>query len=279
MQEKNLTFNKQIHEWLVQSEAIVINAGAGMGVDSGLPDFRGINGRWGILEKEQNIEIFELLKPELFEKSPQTAWLMYAKRMLEYEKAIIHEGFKILLNWISRFQLDEFILTSNVDEHFQKAGFNKEKIRELHGSIFNLQCSLPCSTAIWRQRTDAQILLKTIEKGEFPVCPKCGNTARPNIYMFRDGKYIALPSTKQEKKFKKFLLTHQHHQILVFEIGSGPHVQSIRNKTRFLISNFNSRLVRINPEHSRTRAPHIGLSKGALQSLLEIQNYINTETT
>ena len=42
-----------------------------------------------------------------------------------------------------------FVVTSNVDGQFQKAGFAGENILEVHGSIHHLQCTRPCSRAIW----------------------------------------------------------------------------------------------------------------------------------
>ena len=59
-----------------------------------------------------------------------------------------HEGFDILLNWA--MQKDYFVFTSNIDGHFQLAGFAHHRIIECHGSIGYLQCTQPCCNEIWK---------------------------------------------------------------------------------------------------------------------------------
>ena len=61
----------------------------------------------------------------------------------------------------------------------------------------------------------------------------------------------------------------------IFEIGSGPHVQSIRKKTRMLGIKYNADIIRINPKDYKIKEPHIGINKGALEALLEIEAFIN----
>ena len=107
------------------------------------------------------------------------------------------------------------------------------------------------------------------------MCPFSKVQARPNVYMFRDGTYINTRSEKQKERFQQFLKNNTGKNILVFEIGSGPHVQSIRMKTRMLKSDFAAKIIRINPKDFKIKAPHIGISKGALEALTEIDNYLN----
>lgn len=58
--------------------------------------------------------------------------------MYRYTKP--HEGFSILLE-IAKKKKDYFVVTSNVDGQFQKAGFNPDKLYEIHGSIHHVQCN------------------------------------------------------------------------------------------------------------------------------------------
>ncbi len=55
-----------IKNWLENADALVINTGAGMGVDSGLADYRGNDGQWGKVENDTDKEIFEVVNPQAF---------------------------------------------------------------------------------------------------------------------------------------------------------------------------------------------------------------------
>ncbi len=268
---------EQIYNWLKTSKAIVITTGAGMGVDSGLADYRGNSGQWGKVENDTNLNAVEVANPKYFSENTKYVWKMFAQRMIEYQKTIPHKGFDILLKWIKAFNLDYFVLTSNVDEQFIKAGFDNQKYRELHGSIFYLQCNKPCNDKVWRYDFDLDEFTTEINKNKFPVCPDCGELVRPNVYMFRDYSYIPKRTNEQKERFQDFLNKNKDNELIVFEIGSGPHVQSIRKKTRMLGINFNAHIVRINPKDSKIKAPHIGLAKGALEALTEIDEFIGNK--
>ena len=137
-----------IYNWLNASKAIVITSGAGMGMDSGLSDYRGESGQWGQVENDTDLSAIEVVNPKYFSENPKYVWKIFAQRMLEYKQATPHAGFGILLKWIKRFKLDYFVLTSNIDEQFLKAGFDELKYRELHGSTFYMQCNKPCSEKV-----------------------------------------------------------------------------------------------------------------------------------
>jgi len=266
---------EQIHNWLITSKAIIILTGAGMGVDSGLTDYRGNSGQWGRVMDDTNLNAIEVVNPKYFLENTKYIWKMFAHRMIEYKNTNPHNGFKILKKWIQDFDLDYFLITSNVDEHFIKSGFDEEKQRELHGNIFYMQCNKPCNKKVWRYDFEIEKLLSDIENEKYPKCPICGELVRPNVYMFRDYAYISSRSDEQEKRFQEFLQKNKEYQIIVFEIGSGPHVQSIRKKTRMLKLNYNAKIVRINPKDFKIKEPHIGIGKGALETLTEVNKFIN----
>src|SRR5438477_6984787 len=86
---------------LASADALLIGAGAGMGVDSGLPDFRGPEGFWRAYPaaKLLGLRFEELATPQSFDRDPQLAWGFYGHRQNLYRAARPHEGFDILLNW------------------------------------------------------------------------------------------------------------------------------------------------------------------------------------
>ena len=126
---------------IAQADALVIAAGAGMGVDSGLPDFRGDHGLWKQfpLVNGQNLDIMELASPQTFETDPELAWGFYGNRLAMYRQTRPHVGFEILKRWSEQKRLGAWVFTSNVDGQFQKAGFDATRVEECHGSLHDLQ--------------------------------------------------------------------------------------------------------------------------------------------
>ena len=105
-----------------QADAIFISAGAGMGVDSGLPDFRGDHGFWKAypLLKKENLSFQNLANPLWFHDNPQRAWGFYGHRYKLYKSTEPHPGFKILQKWCQTKRIEPFVFTSNVDGAFPK---------------------------------------------------------------------------------------------------------------------------------------------------------------
>jgi len=270
-----------ITNWLKEADAIVITAGAGMGVDSGLADYRGKDGgQWGKVESETEKTVFETVNPAAFLENPVYSWNLFGKRMEEYQNTKPHNGFYILKKWIEKFNLDYFVITSNIDSHFQKAGFEEEKIRELHGSLAYFQSSdNKLSTKIWKNKLTGKQIQENVLKNEFPMTQESQNSkimARPNVYMFRDDTFVNTRTKAQEENFQHFLDKNKGKNIVVFEIGSGPHVQAVRMKTRFLKTNYDAKIVRINPKDYRIKAPHIGIDTSALKALSEIDLFLES---
>ena len=122
-----------------EADTLIFTAGAGMGVDSGLPDFRGDKGFWRAYPalKEREISFEDMANPDWFLQNPRLAWGFYGHRLNLYRKTTPHAGFAMLLKWAKEKQY--FCFTSNVDGAFQKAGFEPNRIVECHGSIHHLQ--------------------------------------------------------------------------------------------------------------------------------------------
>lgn len=77
---------------LQQAEALLILAGAGMGVDSGLPDFRGNEGLWKAYPyfKETGMSFSDAANPEFFRKDPHKFWFFYGHRYKSYQETKPH---------------------------------------------------------------------------------------------------------------------------------------------------------------------------------------------
>src|SRR4051812_40413276 len=120
-----------------QADALIIAAGAGMGVDSGLPDFRGAEGFWKAYPtlRAANVDFYSIASPSSFQSDLEQAWGFYGHRLALYRKTVPHAGFELLRRWGESMPHGYSVFTSNVDGHFQKAGFDPGRIHECHGSI------------------------------------------------------------------------------------------------------------------------------------------------
>lgn len=238
-------------EYLVLAEAVLITAGAGMGVDSGLPDFRGPEGFWRAYPhaKRLGLRFEDLANPTWFRLDPELAWAFYGHRLNLYRTTQPHRGFYLLRDFVKEKSDNYFIFTSNVDGQFQKAGFDEDKIVEIHGSIHHMQCSLPCSDDIWSaDGIEVYVDMDKFKAVEpLPKCKNCGEIARPNILMFNDFNWISDRTADQQIRLDKWLKQNRDSNIVIIEIGAGKSVPTIRWFSERIVRDYNATLLRINP--------------------------------
>jgi NAD-dependent SIR2 family protein deacetylase len=251
------------------ADGLLIGAGAGIGVDSGLPDFRGDHGFWRAYPPlaRLGIRFVEIANPRNFDAHPELAWGFYGHRLALYRNTVPHAGFAILRDLGARLPHGAFVFTSNVDGQFQKAGFDAGRIVECHGSIHHLQCTGPCRDAIWPADDVEPVIdpATCLMTPPLPRCPHCGRLARPNILMFGDGRWLAARTDDQYARF-----THWRAQVtnlVVVELGAGTDVPSVRR----LCASQRAPLVRINPREPDVAPGHgVGVALGARDALLTL---------
>lgn len=256
-----------------EADVIIITAGAGMGVDSGLPDFRGENGFWKVYPAlgAKKISFASIANPNSFKTNPELTWGFYGSRFDLYKSTTPHEGFNKLLDLV-KTKKDFFVVTSNVDGAFQKVGFPEDKIYEIHGRIGKFQCS-DCSN-VWTpdDTTKFDVDTTTLKcAGELPKC-SCGAIARPNIMMFNDFDFNKVETDAQKGRFNKFM--HKYDKgdtkIAILEFGAGTAIPSIRNMGEFIQEKVvGATLVRVNPAESDGPDGTISIPKGALKAIIE----------
>ena len=260
-------------DWIRSADALLITAGAGMGIDSGLPDFRGPGGFWRVYPGlgRSNIGFYDIASPAAFKKDPRQAWGFYGHRLQMYRKTQPHEGFAILQDFGKRMRYGTFVFTSNVDGQFSKAGFDEKQLVECHGSIHYLQCLDNCSSRIWRDDAFEPVVdeLACRLLSALPTCPDCGNLARPNILMFDDWNWQPMRTEVQEFQFAAW--REKARNLVVIELGAGTTIPSVRRKGE----NQRGKLIRINPHESSVgRDEAIGIASGALSTLKALQAYV-----
>ncbi len=274
--EKNI---QRAREELQKADALLITAGAGMGVDSGLPDFRGVHGFWRAypIAKKLGLRFEELANPMWFKENPKLAWAFYGHRLNLYRKTKPHEGFKILLNIGKQKPGGYFVFTSNVDGQFQKAGYNEKRIVEIHGSIHYLQCTVPCSRDIWSaDRVEVKIDMEKFEALEpLPKCRNCFEIARPNILMFGDWEWISDRTDDQIYLYEKWLssVKKNGYRLVIVEIGAGTGVPTVRLQSQRIAERFGATLIRINPQEYEVPYGHISIPMGGLEGIKKITEY------
>lgn len=260
------------------AETFIITAGAGMGVDSGLPDFRGDQGFWKAypVYARRGLSFVDCANPEHFSRDPAFGWGFYGHRTNLYRETVPHAGFRTILSWIERTNADYFVVTSNVDGQFQKAGFSERNIVEVHGSIHHLQCLEPCCRTIWENGEEIPVDMETMRARRIPKCPYCRDVSRPNILMFGDCSWISDRSDSQRLRFGEFRSERRGTRTVVIEMGAGRAIPTIRYTSEELGGRPDTTVIRINPREPEIDAPHIPMACGALEGLQMIDNLLNT---
>lgn len=249
------------------ADGIVIAAGAGMSVDSGLPDFRGTGGLWtsllpaGMSERD----VGSLTQGICFVERPVDAWRFYGRALQICRRSTPHAGYALLQRWANLTRHNAFVFTSNVDGHFQRAGFDEDRVVECHGSINFMQCAQPCSGAIW----DAGDLMEGVDidalaLSGLPRCEHCGSLARPNFLMFDDRFWIGTRILAQWKRSCRWIA--ETNNLVVIEMGAGTVVPSVR----MFAESVNAPLIRINLEESCPAGDGVGIRGPALAVLSAI---------
>ncbi len=256
------------------ADAILIAAGAGMGVDSGLPDFRGPQGFWRAYPpyEKLGLQFAAIANPRWFAQDPELAWGFYGHRMGLYRQTIPHEGFNILRRWADRMPRGGFVYTSNVDGHFQRAGFDPDRVVEVHGTITAMQCLIHCGVGIFPSEPyEVEIDESTMRAvPPLPACPKCGGATRPNILMFGDGGWDSSYTDAQHRRLTSWLRALDGASIVIVEMGAGLGVPTIRLMSEDFVDQLGATLIRLNTREPEVPAGQIGLPMGALEALRAI---------
>jgi NAD-dependent SIR2 family protein deacetylase len=262
---------QQAAEAVASAEALLIGAGAGMGVDSGLPDFRGDHGFWKAYPPYQKLGLnfVALANPDWFERDPALAWGFYGHRMNLYRATQLHDGFRILLTWAQRLRHGAFVFTSNVDGHFQRAGFPAERIYEVHGAIDWMQCLRHCGIGVIPADASPVTVDETTMRAvePLPACPRCGTLARPNILMFGDAEWDFSRAYPQEERLNSWLQAVSGARLVIVECGAGTAIPTVRRLCERVTATHDAMLIRINVREPAVPTGQIGLAMGALEGL------------
>ena len=151
---------------ILRSKKTVAFTGAGISVESGIPDFRGDQGLWKRYDPDEYAHI------DAFQRDPEKVWLMLREMfslILSARPNPAHYG----LAEMEEMGVLSSIITQNVDGLHQVAG--SRNVIEFHGTHWTLSC-LKC-----RKKTDA----RSLRLEDLPArCPKCSSLLKPDVVFF-----------------------------------------------------------------------------------------------
>ena len=197
-------------EAIAGADALLVGAGAGMGVDSGLPDFRGREGFWRAYPAAERLGLSfaELANPRWFRDDPAFAWGFYGHRRNLYRANDTACGVSrcSAAGWGGcRGAASSSPRTSTAIS--RRPGSPADRMVECHGSIERSQCLGGCGAGV--VEADPGALAIDMERlraaGPLPSCPGCGGPSRPNILMFGDWDWDPTVTDEQERRFERWL--------------------------------------------------------------------------
>jgi len=124
-----------------------------------------------------------------------------------------------------------FVLTTNVDHQFQKAGFDKKRIFYTQGDYGLFQCSVPCHNSTYDNETQVRAMYDEqknmkIPSALIPRCPKCGKPMSMNLRA--DNTFVEDAGwNKASLNFDNFVTKYYKQNVLLFELGVGFNTPSI----------------------------------------------------
>lgn len=157
---------------LKNCQSILFITGAGISADSGLPTYRGIGGLYNDTVTDEGIPIETALAGETLSSRPEITWKYISLIEKNCREAAFNRGHEVIAR-MERLFKRVWVLTQNIDGFHQAAG--SKNVIEIHGNMHKLRC-MRCP---WRAAVKDYSRLNIP-----PVCPECGNIARPEVVFF-----------------------------------------------------------------------------------------------
>ncbi len=243
----------KIKKCIDECDAVIIGAGSGLSAAAGI--------NYG---KEKFKENF----PELVDKygmtdmytssfydfsSEEERWSYWAKH-IDYLYNIEAKKLYIDLFNLVRYK-NYFVITTNVDGQFLKAGFDRKKVFEVQGSLAKIQCAVGCHNKLYddldmvkkmrKLDVDCHIPTKLV-----PYCPVCNGKMEVNLrkdaFFIEDDNWHEL-----NNNYEKFINDNKNKKLLLIELGVGFNTPSIiRFPFEEMCFNFNdTKLIRVNDRY------------------------------
>lgn len=160
-----------LRTWINESDNIVFFGGAGVSTESGIPDFRSVD---GLYHQQYDYPPETILSHTFFRRNTEEFYRFYRAKMLALD-AKPNAAHKKLAEWEQQGKL-KAVVTQNIDGLHQAAG--SKVVYELHGSVHRNYCQ-KCGAFY-----DARYML---ESEGIPKCEKCGGLIKPDVVLYEEG--------------------------------------------------------------------------------------------
>jgi NAD-dependent deacetylase len=162
---------EQFLQWVKESDNIVFFGGAGVSTESGIPDFRSVD---GLYNQKYDYPPETILSHTFYRQKPEEFYRFYRDKMLclDAEPNITHKK----LAELEQAGKLKGIVTQNIDGLHQKAG--SKNVMELHGSVLRNYCE-----KCWEFVSAEDIL----HSEGVPKCPACGGPVKPDVVLYEEG--------------------------------------------------------------------------------------------
>ena len=209
---------------LDEADAVVIGAGAGLSTSAGFT-YEGERFHKYFADFEAKYGFHDMYSGGFYPyATPEEHWAYWSRyilinRYMDAPKPVYEELFRLVRD------KDYFVITTNVDHCFQKAGFDKKRLFYTQGDYGLFQCSEPCCQETWdneaviRQMVAEQKDMK-IPSALIPRCPHCGKPMTMNLRS--DDRFVEDEGWHEAAgRYANFLRTREGQKILFLELGVG----------------------------------------------------------
>ncbi|MCM1322396.1 MAG: Sir2 silent information regulator family NAD-dependent deacetylase [Bacteroides sp.] len=209
---------------LAAADSVLIGAGAGLSAAAGFT-YSGERFRKYFGDFNEKYGITDIYSGGFYPfETSEEYWAWWARhifynRYVDAPKSVYKKLFELVKD------KDYFVLTTNVDHCFQKAGFDKQRLFYTQGDYGLLQCSVPCH----KQTYDNEELVRRmvaeqkdmrIPSALIPYCPKCGKPMTVNLRS--DDTFVQDSGWDSAcARYEKFIAEHKDAKMLLLELGVG----------------------------------------------------------
>lgn len=215
---------KTLKALIENSDAIVIGAGAGLSASAGFA-YSGERFKKYFSDFEEKYGFHDMYTGGFYPYKTQEEYWAYWSRYIyinRYEDAP-KPVYDTLLDLVRG--KDYFVITTNVDHCFQKAGFAKKRLFYTQGDYGLWQCSVPCHSKTYDNEMPVRKMIKQqrnmrIPSDLIPVCPVCGRPMTMNLRA--DNKFVEDDGWQAAaQRYEDFLRARKGQKILFLELGVG----------------------------------------------------------
>lgn len=221
---------KRLKQEIESADAILIGAGAGMSTAAGLT-YSGERFMRYFGDFHEKYGITDIYSGGFYPFEDLEEYWAWWSRHIYYNRYGVDVG-KPYLDLLALVKdKNHFVLTTNVDHQFQRAGFDKSRLFYTQGDYGLFQCSVPCHKKTYDNEKSVLRMLKAQNKMRvptelMPVCPKCGKPMTTNLrsdetFVQDEGWYRACEA------YESFVGQYQDGKILLLELGVGGNTPGI----------------------------------------------------